>query len=81
MGYDIIKNTLGVCYEKFVIQNGIMSFDGAKIFNLCKNLQGKVEGFEGMVLSMLADCYEMGWALKKTKAKQKNIVIKRISCS
>ena len=48
-----------------------MSFDGAKIFNLCKNLQGKVEGFEGTVLSMLADCYEMGWGVEKDESTAK----------
>ena len=48
-----------------------MSFDGAKIFNLCKNLQGKVEGFEGTILSMLADCYEMGWGVEKDESKAK----------
>ena len=48
-----------------------MSFDGAKIFNLCKNLQGKVEGFEGTILSMLADCYEMGWGVEKDESTAK----------
>lgn len=48
-----------------------MSFDGTKIFYLCQNLQGKLEGFEGTVLSMLADCYEMGWGVEKDEGKAK----------
>ena len=48
-----------------------MSFDGTKIFYLCQNLQGKVEGFEGTVLSLLADCYKVGWGVEKNENKAK----------
>ena len=48
-----------------------MSFDGTKIFYLCQSLQGKVEGFEGTILSMLADCYEIGWGVEKDENKAK----------
>ena len=48
-----------------------MSFDRIKIFYLCQSLQGKVEGFEGTILSMLADCYEMGWGVEKDESKAK----------
>ena len=48
-----------------------MSFDGTKIFYLCQSLQGKVEGFEGTILSMLADCYEMGWGVEKDESTAK----------
>ena len=48
-----------------------MFFDGTKIFYLCQNLQGKVEGFEGTVLSMLADCYKVGWGVERDESKAK----------
>ena len=48
-----------------------MSFDGAKVFHFCQKLLGKVEGFEGEVFSMLADCYEMGWGVVKDENKAK----------
>lgn len=64
-----------------------MSFDCAKVFHLCQKLLGKVEGFEGEVCSMLADCYEMGWGVEKDEGKAKEyyekaqaLQIKELGC-